>query len=365
MIKILMFGVTNVNGGIENFALNYAKHINNEKIRIDIVDIYNGITYEKEFKNIGSKIIKISNYRRKPIHAFLEIKKYIKEEKYDVIHFNMNSAVFLNPIIYGKILGVKTIIAHSHNASNDKGIIKSVLHSINKKLIPFFANKYLACSDKAAKYFYSNKKINSDKFCIINNAIETEKFLYSPNIRRKKRQELGIKEDSLIIGHVGRFNKQKNHEFLIDIFQSISQKEEKAKLLLIGTGELKTKIQEKSKQMNILTKIIFLENRVDVNELMQCMDILVMPSLYEGLSLVTVEAQAASLPCVLSDTISNESKIIDKTIFVSLDKKADEWADKILELKKNCSRKNEMQQVLNKNFDINTEAKKLINLYIR
>ena len=140
MKKVLMFGVTDTNGGIENFCLNYTRELNSDDFRIDYIDIYDGkLFYKEDFIRLGSKVISIANYRKRPIKAYKELKKIIAKEGYNIIHYNMNSAVFLFPLILGKKLKIQKVIAHSHNAYNDKGLLKSVIHWINKHFITFFA----------------------------------------------------------------------------------------------------------------------------------------------------------------------------------------------------------------------------------
>lgn len=365
MKKVLMFGVTNRNGGIENFCLNYTKEINCQDLRIDYVDIYDGgIFYRDKFMQLGSKVINLTNYRKNPIKSYKELKKLIIKEKYDIIHYNMNSSVFLFPLIAGKKLKVSKIIAHSHNAFNDKGILKTIIHWINKHFIKYYANYYFACSDKAAKYFFSNKILESKNFYIINNAIDVEKYEYCNTTRINKRKELKL-NNKFVVGHIGRFNKQKNHAFLIQIFKKLQELDRNTILLLVGTGPLKGKIEKMVVNLNLKHKVIFLNNRDDIAELMQCMDILVMPSLYEGLSLVTVEAQAASLPCLLSDSISQQSKILDSTEFFTLKNPPQVWAKKIIEMKnKNNERKSFKNEMIFRGFDIKTESKKILKIYL-
>ena len=212
----------------------------------------------------------------------------------------MNSAVMLYPLIAAKISNVKVIIAHSHNASSDKGILKKMLHNINKNFIPLFANHFFACSNKAGKWFYSKKIMNSKNYFVINNCIDIDKFKFNYETRNNKRKELHLKNENIVVGHVGRFNKQKNHTFLIDIFNEAYKENDKLRLVMVGIGPLMNKIKKKVIQLNLSDAVLFLGQRSDVNELMQAMDIFILPSLYEGLPLVGVEAQTSGcLVCFL------------------------------------------------------------------
>jgi len=338
MLKVLQIGMTDNLGGIETFLINYYRSIDKKKINFDFVNIYdNPLYFEEELKKGKSKIYKLNSYYRNPIKYTKELIKIIQDNNYEIVHCNMNSAVFLWPLIASKIAGAKVIIAHSHNASSDKGFIKSILHWVNKHFIPLFANNFFACSEKAGKWFYSKRIINSNKFYVMKNAIEINKYKFNQKIRIQKRKELNISENTLLIGHVGRFNKQKNHEFLIDIFNEIQKKHKDSKLLLVGIGPLMENIKSKVKEYNLENSVLFLGQRNDVQELMQAMDIFLLPSLYEGLPLVGVEAQAAGLKCIFSDKITKEIKLLKGTEFLPLKKET--WK-KIDKYKQNVKRDN-------------------------
>ncbi len=333
MIRILQMGMTDNQGGIETFLINYYRNIDKSKIQFDFTNIYNNkLCYQDEIEKSGGKIYEVSNYYKHPIKYIKDVIKIIKENNYSIVHCNMNSAVMIYPLIAAKIAHAKFIIAHSHNSSSDKGIVKKVLHNINRNFIPFLATNYWACSDKAGIWFFK-KNVKSEKFKIINNAVDLNDFKYDENVRIKIRKELNIDEDNLVIGHVGRFNKQKNHEYLIEIFNQILLIEPKSTLLLIGEGPLKEDIINKANAMKIDKKIIFLGYRNDVNKLMMAMDCFVLPSLYEGLPLVGVEAQASGLPFICSSSITDEILLSDYSVKIDLSENPKKWADNILKMK--------------------------------
>lgn len=277
----------------------------------------------------------------------------------------MNSAVFLFPLIVAKKLNIEKIIAHAHNASNDKGMLKSILHIINRNFIKYYANYFFACSESAKKYFWGKNIKESKETIIINNAINLGKFQYNSEIRNNKRKELNV-ENNVVIGNIGRFNKQKNQLFLLEIFKQFLYINNKAILMLIGTGDLEKNIKLKVKELGIENKIIFMKNRSDINELLQAMDILIMPSLYEGLSLVTVEAQTSGLSCLLSDTISKECELSKCVYFYSLKKSPHDWAIQANNIiNESGVRKSNLKEIENKGFEIKLEAKKLESLYLK
>lgn len=357
MTKILMIGMTDNRGGIESFIINYYRKIDRNRFKIDFINIYDkGLFFEDEILKNGDKIYSLPNYYKHPIKYIKELCKIITINKYDISYCNMNSAVMLYPLIASKMGHVNTIVCHSHNSSSDKGVLKRILHFINKHFIKLFANKYVACSDKAGKWFYSQKTRSGKDYYVISNAIDADKFKFNIDVYKEYRDKLKINEDSLVLGHVGRFDKQKNHEYLIDIFNEVHKKNKNSYLLLIGIGELKNEIELKVKKLNLSNNVIFLGLRNDTEKLYQCMDVFVLPSLYEGFPLVCVEAQCSGLKCIFSSNISPETKLLDTTILFPIDVPAEEWANKILEYKKNITnRKNGYINVVKKGYDLNSE----------
>lgn len=352
-------------GGIESYIMNYYRNIDKTKVQFDFVNIYpNELCFQNELESLGGKVYRVSSYYKHPIKYIKELKKIIINNKYEIIHCNMNSAVFLHPLIAAKMAKAKVVIAHSHNSSSDKGILKSFLHAINKHFIPLFANVYFACSNKAGKWFYSKKILNSDSYFVVKNAIDTNKFAFDHEIRINKRKELGITDNNtLLFGHVGRFNKQKNHTFLIDVFNEYHKKNKNSKLILIGIGPLKEEVECKVKNLKLVEDILFLGQRNDVNQLMFAMDIFVLPSLYEGLPLVGVEAQASGLSCILSDSVTDEIKISDNIEFVPLNDNVAKWCNSIDSLSIQNGRIDSLKSVKKFGYDIEDSCLCLISLY--
>lgn len=360
MIKVLQVGATNVLGGIEIFLHNYYKNIDRNKVKFDFVNMYDKICFQEEYEENGSRVYNLPNYRIHPFKYIKQLKKILKEEKYDVLHFNMNSAIFLYPLIAAKKANVPVIIAHSHNASSDKGIIKNVLHDFIKHFIPLFANYFFACSDYAGKWFFSSKVLHRNSFYIINNAINVEEFKFNESKRIQVRKDLNIKDDEILIGHVGRFIRQKNHDFLIDIFNQLVITNQKFKLVLIGVGELKQEIEKKVQKLGIDKNVIFLGQRSDTKDLYQAIDIFLLPSLYEGLPLVGIEAQVAGCKCFFSDKITKELKIKNNSEFLKISD-SKEWVRNIIDYSKKIPNKREEFDC--SQYDIKTNSKKLCEFY--
>lgn len=228
-----------------------------------------------------------------------------------------------------------------------------------KRMMPHLTHLFM-CGEESGKWLYGEK--NKSRFIMLNNAIDAASYTYDLSKREELRRQLGL-ADELVIGHVGRFNPQKNHPFLLDIFAALLKKEPSAILLLVGGGENMLKIQAKAHALGIAEHVRFLGVRSDVADLMQAMDVFVFPSLYEGLGIVLIEAQAAGLPCVVSDTIPREAYLTDLVTAEKLSSSVETWADNILE-KRNFPRTDRRAEIAAHGFDITTEAVKLQEFYI-
>ena len=222
----------------------------------------------------------------------------------------------------------------------------------------------MCCSELAGRWLFGDKAYDEGKVYLLNNAIDLDKFKYDKKIGDKKRKELGIKEDTIVIGHIGRFVAQKNHIFLIDIFNQFHKKEKNSILLLAGQGPLQEEIKNKVRELGLDDSVRFLGQRNDANELYQAFDVFLLPSLYEGLPVVGVEAQASGLLCFFSDDMTKETKVLDSTVFMSLSNTAEEWTGEILTNLKDYKRINTKNEVSDNGFDIEIEARKLEKYYI-
>ena len=211
---------------------------------------------------------------------------------------------------------------------------------------------------------FGDRTFEQGKVTIINNAIDLDKFKYDEKLRKEKRKELEIKDDTLVIGHIGRFVAQKNHTFLIDIFNELHKTEKNSILLLIGQGPLMDEIKQKVKTLGISDSVKFLGQRDDVNELYQVFDVFLLPSLYEGLPVVGVEAQATGNLCILSSSMTQETKILNTTIFLQLTQTPNEWSTAILKSVINFCKKNNKNEISNVGFNIKNEAIKLEKIYM-
>lgn len=352
-----------IGGGVEAVTINYYRNIDKNKVQLDFIcdEDSTNIPYE-EIERMGGKVIIIPSYS-KPFKYHKALKIVLKEGNYKIIHSNINTLSVFS-LFAAKCAGVPVRIAHSHSTTNKKEKKKNLMKQVLRPFSKVFATDYMCCSELAGRWLFGNKEYDKGNVYLLNNAIDLDKFKYNEPLRKKKRKELGIKDDTLVIGHIGRFVAQKNHDFLIDIFNEIHKKNNNSILLLAGQGPLMEEIKNKVKDLNLDDNVKFLGQRNDANELYQAFDVFLLPSLYEGLPVVGVEAQAAGLLCYLSDDMTKETKVLDITKFMSLNNTPEEWADNILDDVKKYKRIDTSKEMTAKNFNIKEEAKKLEEYYL-
>lgn len=357
-IKVLHISGTMGLGGQETLIMNVLRNIDKNKFEFDfVVHSEERGFYDDEIEALGGKIHRITPMSKSLIKHCKELANVIKTGDYKIVHRHTASSIVWIDLFVAKLCKVKLRIAHSHSTSNSTN---KLLESICRPLLNVFSNKKYACSDEAGKFLFG-KNANYE---IVWNGIDLEKFKYSKEKRIQKRKELNIDENAFVIGHVGRFDTQKNHMFLLEIFKAYVEKyDSKAKLLLIGNGDLKEIFEKKAKEYKLQDNIIILSNRNDVNELMTAMDVFVFPSLHEGLGIALVEAQTEGLNCIISDTIPDEAVFIDKLCKrVILKESPSKWADEIKKCEKN-SRENAYNEMLKTNMNISNTVKFLSSEY--
>lgn len=360
MIRVLQVVNCMTYGGIETFIMNVYRNVDRTKIQFDfaVVSKKEG-AFDKEIKKLGGNIYYFPK-RRKNIKRYKdEWKKFLKlnKNKYNCIHMHVSSLSNIEPIKIAKKVGIANRFIHAHN-THQKGIIHNILNKINRQNISKVATRLFACSTEAGKYCFGK-----NHFEILKNGILTDKFIFNEQIRIEKRKQFGLKVNDLAIINVARFSEQKNHKFLIDIFKKIYIQNDNARLYLVGDGALKLEIEKKVTDMNLNNVVFFLNNRDDVNEILQAMDLFLMPSLYEGLPVSGIEAQASGLPLYISNTVSPEIKITDLVTFYPLQEPAENWAKNILNTIDSKKRKNTKFQIVKRGYDIVNTTKILEQYY--
>ncbi len=355
-IRILHIVTYMGRGGLETMLMNYYRNIDRAKVQFDfLVHRDFKADYDDEIKSLGGKIFRIRPLNPFSISYYKELYNFFKSHKYNIVHSHLDcmSAV---PLLVAKLCKVRIRIAHAHSAKQDVNA-KYPLKIILKLFIKCFATQLFACSKKAGLWTFKTKK-----FDLLNNAINVENFSKA-RISDSLSYINEKVQNKYIIGHVGRFEYPKNHKFLIEIFNEILKTNNDSILILVGNGTLLKEIKQKTEELNISENVLFTDNITNVNEILKIFDIFVFPSIYEGFPVTSVEAQAAGLPCILSDNITHDCKITEDVHFVSLNKSPEFWAKKILEFK-NYKKKDNSEKIIQAGFDIKENAKWLENYYI-
>lgn len=357
MIRVLHSELQSNIGGIEAFLLNLTKTIDKTNLQFDFFMRGNNPYLENTLKNYGANIYKVpsgmSNY-------YKFVKSILVKNNYDFVHVHKNSAAnIVLPLMVKKYTNAKLIV-HSHNTSPSGGSkIAIMLHKINRTKLMQLSDYRFACSDTAAEWMFGHN-YKDEQVKIIKNGIIVKDYVYNPEIRNKVRTEMGL-EDKFVIGHVGAFREQKNHKFLLKLFSQLNIPN--AELVLVGEGPLKNEMKNYAKELGIQDKVLFLGSRNDVSQILQAFDIFAMPSLWEGLSVATIEAQASGLPTLVSKNVSSNTKITNQLIFVPL--QSEVWVKKIREIKKNNQDRPNNSEIINKaGYDMQVSSQIIRNMYM-
>ena len=359
-IRVLhVIGIMN-RGGAENMIMNLYRGIDRTKIQFDFVEhTSDHAAFDDEILSMGGHIYYCPRYNGKNHFSYIRWWKNFFQDhakEYPIIHGHIGStaAIYLS---IAKKYGLYTI-AHSHSAGAGSVIFRCFSYPTR-----FVADHFFACSYDAGTSRYGNKVGQNPQLCqTLNNAIDTDKFIFNADIRKDYREQLKIHPDTLVVGHTGRFVDAKNHSFLLDVFAVVHKHKPDSVLLLVGDGELRPQIEDKIQQLHLEDAVIFTGVRNNVYDYYQVMDVFVMPSLYEGFPVTLVEAQAAGLPCLISDTIPDEVTLTDLIHFASLKSSPEIWAESIDRLSV-CPRKNMGQEIRNKGYDIHSTASQLQRFY--
>lgn len=357
MVRVLHI-VTNMDrGGLETMLMNYYRHMDREKIQFDFLEHRRDrAAYDDEIETLGGRIFRLPRLNPLSSDYFHALNAFFAAHpEYRIVHSHLD-CMSAYPLCAAKNAKVPVRIAHAHSTSQDRNW-KLVFKLISKKLISLYTTDLFACSADAGEWMFGTKDVH-----ILPNAIDIERYAFNLLIRNQTKKALGL-DDAFVIGHIGRFSAVKNHSFLTDIFAQIKRQEPNSKLLLVGAGSEMQAVQQKVKTLGLGADVIFTGVRNDVANLMQAMDVFVFPSLYEGLGIVLIEAQAAGLPCVVSDTIPREAYLTDLVTAEKLSSSVEKWAEKILK-KRDFPRTDRRDEIAAHGFDITTEAVKLQEFYI-
>lgn len=351
--------------GQETLLMNIMRNIDLTKVHFSFLCSVDGEgDYDEEIRRLGGNIydlgqcclhrVKYLNYLGDiyVIYRFFSLHR-CQFQIFQIHNYHSFNA-FLQ-VLGAKLARVPKIIVHSHNSN----ALHPFLHSIFRKILNRMNIECFACSHLAAEWMFGNK---GDKAYIVKNGIMVNDYVFDNQRRDKLRRQLGFQEGQLIVGHIGRFNYQKNHMFLLDIFKNIHLQDFEAKLILVGCGELENSIKQRIKELGLEHAVVLLGIRNDIPDLLCAFDVFLFPSLFEGLSVVLVEAQTTGLPCIISDTNSKEVKLTDNIHMLSLKAPVEEWADAVLKYR-NMQRHNNADIMRKQGYDIKDTARILCQKY--
>lgn len=362
--RILVVGLTERMGGVESFIYNTTKFSNKDKYQYDyLVHGSNHCVFQKEisdFYNDERHIFFVRKIKENPVCCYYDLIRFyrVNGRKYKYIHFQTGATseiMYIFPFSF--IYGIK-VISHSHSSNGYNPIINKMFRPI----VNLVTDKWLTCSKLAGEWLFGKKY--AKKAIIINNGIDTERFIFDYCKRQKIRDKYNIGNE-LVIGHIGRFSIEKNHEKIIEIFLELLKINKDAKLLLVGVGERQELIYQKVKEMSMANSVIFAGKQIETEAYYSAFDVFLMPSLYEGLPIVGVEAQAEGLHCYFSDQVDKQIKITDRAHIIKLERTSSEWAKKILsDINKNVKDREKYSKLISeKGYSIRETVRKLEDIY--
>lgn len=350
-------------GGAETFIMNMFRVIDKEKIKFDFLLNTDEGAYINEIKFLGGNVYVVPPRSLNIISYCRSINIFFKKHKdeFDAVHIHTSSLSSLEILYYAKKMRVSRRVIHSHNTVQ-KGIIHNGLHWINKLILKYVANTYLACSKVAADWLYEYTGVY-EKSIIVNNGIDVEVFSFNEMSRKEIRVSLGIDKQAIVIGHVGRFDEVKNHTFLLKIFKEYFKLNNNSFLVMVGIGPLKADCEKEAEDLGLLQNVRFTGLKSDIYRYLSAFDYFVFPSLYEGLPVALVEAQTSGLTVVCSDKVSKEARLSEGLTYFPLNKTPFQWAEYIYNLKR-VQRIDAKKQVVENGYAIQSTVLFLIsNVY--
>lgn len=343
-------------GGIDRYILNLFQSLQGEYAEFDFFSSQISEPLQEHLEQHGAEIFATGSFLH-PLHQYRAFQQIFNQQTYDTAYFNLSTALGIVGPLAAKRCGVKKIVIHSHaNGYDDQNPLKravfTFLHKICRSILYCFGTDFYACSKKAGEWMFPRKIVNSNRFQVVYNAINTDLFVYNAEVREVLRAKLQL-EDAFVIGHIGNFLYPKNHAFLLQVFTEVLRRDSSARLLLIGDGPLFEKIRMQAKEIGIENAVIFAGRCTDANLYLQAMDVFAFPSWFEGLGIVAIEAQAAGLPCICSDRVPQEANATDLCTFLAIDTPTavSDWANALVQTK-NTLRTNRKAEISAAGYDI-------------
>lgn len=364
MIRILQVIGKMQMGGAETILMNLYRNINRERVQFDfMVHTEEECIFDKEILTLGGMIYRVPKFNgmnfTEYIRAWNAFFEEHKEHKIVHGHIGSSAAIYLD---IAKKHGCYTI-AHSHSIAKDKKGLREIVWNMYSYPTRYVADFFFGCSLGAGIDRYGEKVVNSNHFAVLNNGIDSQEYVFKTDVRRRIRAEFNISEGGFVVGHIGRIDPPKNHFFLLDVFARIKAYERNAVLMLVGTGSLKGKLTDRVKEYGLSEDVIMTGVRNDVPELLNAMDVFLFPSIFEGLGIAAIEAQASGLHTICSDVIPKEAQVTELLEYVSLDDGVDVWAKKALQYNNHYERKDMSFQIKQNNYDIRKIAQDIQLFY--
>lgn len=350
-------------GGAETFMMKIFRSLP-EEYKMDFIVSANNGFYEQEVLALGGRIYRVPLRTKHPITTFKAIYDVVKKNNYTHILKLCDTPIGLYDLLAAKLGGAKVLCVRSCNSNTSESKLRSFINDILRPFLNCFTDVKLAPSSLAAEFTFGKNEVKKGNVHFIHNAVDLDVYRYSEENRIHVRNEFNIAESQLVVGHIGRFNQQKNHKFLIEVFAELLKKVPNAVLMLVGKGEKRAEIEQQITELGIEKSVIFTGVRSDVPALLSAMDVFVFPSFYEGMPNTVIEAQATGLPCVIADTITEEAGVTDCVHFKSLADSAEEWAHTALSLLVDCKAERACykKQMQNAGYDIESSVKQVISL---
>ena len=354
-------------GGAETLIMNLYRNIDRSLIQFDfLVHEHRACDYDSEIEDLGGKIYRLNRFNGLNLISYANSCRTFFNEHHDYlavhVHIGSCAAIVLRESKRVGLFG----IAHSHATDSPEFSIRDLFYKLVSYPVRYLADWFLACSRQAGIDRFGSRIADGSHFSVLNNGIDTQKYMFDVNVRELVRQELGVDEDTAVLCHVGRFAPEKNHGFLIDFFYEWLEKHPRSILILAGRGPLEKDVREQVASYGIQNKVRFLGVRSDIPQILMAADLLVFPSVYEGLGIAVIEAQATGLPCLVSDALPGIAFVLPSTIACSLDDSCNDWVAAGSGLLKSVvvpNRSDCARSIRESGFDINDSVRQLVELY--
>ncbi len=346
-------------GGVEAVVMNYYRAMDRTQVQFDFfVHKTSSFPQREEIERLGGRYYFLPQYTR-VFSYHRTLKRLLQENKYIAVHSHINTMSFFS-LFAAFRAGVPVRICHNHSTAYWGEGVKTLLKYMLRPFAKLFATDYFACGERAGRWMYGNRCFKQGKVHVLPNAVDIERYRFRKDARTALRQTFSIAEETLTIGHVGRYTYAKNHAFLLDIFAALHQEKPDSVLLLVGEGELETQIRKRIHALGLDDCVLLPGVRDDVNKIYSAMDVLCLPSYYEGMPVVLVEAQASGLPCVVSDRVTDEIKSLHLIKRLSISETTAKWQQALISAG-SAKRAGSAEQ---NEFDVSLHAKRLTHFYL-